>query len=287
MAYSQDNRDNLENVDTATAARLSGLSIRQVQRWRKLGVVGGPDGRLGFVDLRLLRSFASILKLGVPARRLYRALEQHGLPANSLTTDGQSLLYRRDLKLWNAETGQGHIDFDEVQRAPQSATPLSFSEHTSKSELPTSVEQWYELAFSLEQSDPKAAQDIYLRAIHTDPGHVASRINLGRLRQLRGNISAAVRQYREALRLDPKNPEALYNLATVFDDLEECDVAIKYYQIASRNIPEAHLHLVRLYEEQKDTMRARWHLAAWQTQAFNRQEEECDKDHEGPADEED
>ncbi len=287
MAHPQDNRDNQDNVDTATAARLSGLSIRQIQRWRKLGVVGGPDGRLGFVDLRLLRSFASILKLGLPARRLYRALERHGLPANSLTTDGQSLLYRRDRKLWNAETGQGHIDFDQTQISPQSAAPLSFSEPSRKSDLPPSVEEWYELALSLEQSDPKAAQDIYLRAIHADPGHVPSRINLGRLRQLRGNISAAVRQYREALRLDPENPEALYNLATVFDDLEECEVAIKYYQIASRNIPEAHLHLVRLYEEQKDTMRAKWHLAVWQKKALNQRGEETEEDNEAPTDEED
>ena len=281
MAQLQDNSDHL---DMAAASRLTGLSTRQIQRWRDMGVVGDADGQLGFTDLRLLRSFASILKLGLPSRRLNRALEQQGLPTNSLTTDGQSLLYRRNQKLWNAETGQGHIDFDQTRRSPQSATLLNLSEPSSAADAPPSVDEWYELALSLEQSDSKAAQDIYLRAIHADPGHVPSRINLGRLRQLRGNVSAAVRQYREALRLDPGNPEALYNLATVFDDLEESEVAIKYYQIASRSIAEAHLHLIRLYEEQKDNLRAKWHLAAWQRQAFNHGGGELDND---PPNEED
>lgn len=268
----------------AAAVRLTGLSTRQIQRWQDMDVVGDADGRLGFTDLRLLRSFASILKLGLSSRRLNRALEQHGLPTRSLTTDGQSLLYRRNQKLWNAETGQGHIDFDQTQLSPRSSTLVSLSDPPSATDVPRSVDEWYELALSLEQSDPKAAQDIYLRAIHADSSHVPSRINLGRLRQLRGNVSAAVRQYREALCLDPGNAEALYNLATVFDDLEESEVAIKYYQIASRSIPEAHLHLIRLYEERKDNMRAKWHLAAWQRQAFNHGGEEFDKD---PTDKED
>lgn len=281
MAESQDSSD---QVDIASATRLTGLSTRQIHRWRDMGVVGDAGGCLGFTDLRLLRSFATILKLGLSPRRLNRALEQQGLPTNSLTTDGQSLLYRRNQKLWNAETGQGHLDFDQKQPCLPSASLLSLSKTNSTAGQPLSVDEWYGLALSLELSNPEAAEDVYLRAIRTDPKHVPSRINLGRLRQLRGNVSSAVRQYREALRLEPDNPEALYNLATVFDDLEEGPVAIRYYQVASQSIPEAHLHLIRLYEEQKDSMRAKWHLVAWQRRAFNQGERGLDKE---PVDEED
>ena len=122
----------------------------------------------------------------------------------------------------------------------------------------------HERGLSLESTDRKAAQEMYLKALNEDSRHVPSHINLGRLRQLQGATTAAVRQYREALRIDPENLEAVYNLATVFDDLEEPTLAIEYYEKASHSISEAHLHLGRLHEESGEPMRAQWHFAVWE-----------------------
>ena len=258
-----------EHVDLATAVRLTDLSARQIKRWQEMGIVGDSEGRIRFVDLRLLRSLASLLATRLSARRLNRALERLGTPANSLATDGRSLLYRKHQALWHAETGQGQIDFEvaDLSESARSGSLVKIRQTTRQNEgLGTNAEELHDLALSLEPTDPKAAQIAYLKALHQDPEHVSSHINLGRLRQLQGATSGAVRQYREALRIDPNNAEALYNLATVFDDLEESSVAIKYYERASREISEAHLHLGRLHEERGEIMRARRHFAIWERQ---------------------
>ena len=256
-----------EHVDLATAVRLTGLSARQIKRWQEMGIIGDSEGRIRFVDLRLLRSFASLLATRLSTRRLNRALERLGTPGNSLATDGRSLLYRKHQALWHAETGQGQIDFEVAEQSARAGSLVRIRHPARPDEsLETNAEELHDLALSLEPTDPKAAQTAYLKALHQDPEHVPSHINLGRLRQLQGAMSAAVRQYREALRIDPNNSEALYNLATVFDDLEESGVAIKYYEKAAREISEAHLHLGRLHEERGETMRARWHFAIWERQ---------------------
>jgi len=256
--------DSQESVDLATAARLTGLSVRQIRHWRSMGVVGEGEACISFIDLRLLRSFATLLKLRLPARRLNRALGRMSVPSNSLTTDGQYLLYRRNSRLWNAETGQGHIEFEEATAPSKSESPVMLREDVGQTQKALSAEQWYQLGVKQEYSDIKSSQNAYLKAIQSDPEYVAARINLGRLRQLRGQISSAVHQYRAVIRLEPRNLEAFYNLATVFDDLGEREVAIKYYQIASRGVPESHLHLGRLLEEQGQSMRATWHFKAWE-----------------------
>ena len=285
-----DSDNNQGGVDMATAARLTGLSIGQIRRWRNMGIVGdsGDSGvRLSFVDLRLLRSFAALLKLRLSARRLNRALAKLAVPSNSLTTDGRSLLYRRNQRLWDAETGQGHLNFDEAAASTETTSPINLPRQHEREPSPLTAEEWYQLGARLEYSDVTSAQGAYLKAIRCDPKCVPARINLGRLRQLRGQISSAVHHYREAIRLEPRNPEALYNLATVFDDLEEREAAIKYYQEASREIPEAHLHLGRLLEEQDDSMRAKWHFKVWEKFAPFHSAGETDAIDQDPSDEHD
>jgi len=280
-----DTDDSQESVGLATAARLTGLSVRQIRRWCDMGIVGDAQAGISFVDLRLLRSFATLLKLRLPARRLNRALERMSVPSNSMTTDGQSLLYRRNSRLWNAVTGQGQIEFDEATAPLKSEPPVMLHQEAEQGHLSHTAEDWYQLGVTLEHSDMKASQRAYLKAIESDPEYVAARINLGRLKQLRGQISSAVHQYREAIRLDPENSEAFYNLATVFDDLGEREVAINYYRIASRSVPEAHLHLGRLLEEQDQSMRAKWHFKAWEKSAPRAEGYEFDDLDESPSDE--
>lgn len=257
-----------DHVDLPTAVRLTGLSLRQIRRWQEMGIVGDAEGRIQFVDLRLLRSLASLLATRLSPRSLNRALERLGnLPANSLTTDGKSLLYRKHHGLWHTDTGQGQIDFEVGDQSKRLASLVKIRETLERSVgSESTAEEFYELGLSLETSDPKGAQAAYLKALHKDSAHIPSHINIGRLRQLQGAVSSAVRQYREVLRIDPNNTEALYNLATVFDDLEESGVAIKYYEKAAREVCEAHLHLGRIHEERGEQMRARWHFAVWERQ---------------------
>ena len=164
-----------EHVDLATAVRLTGLSARQIKRWQEMGIIGDSEGRIRFVDLRLLRSLASILTTRLSARRLNRALERLDTPANSLTTDGKSLLYRKHQALWHTETGQGQIDFEAQEQSAHTGTLVKIRHTTRQNEgLETNAEELHDLALSLEPTDPKAAQTAYLKALH--PGSRARSI---------------------------------------------------------------------------------------------------------------
>ena len=52
-----------------------------------------------------------------------------------------------------------------------------------------------------------------------------------------GLLAAAVREYREALRLDPRHADAHYNLAVALERLGRMDEAIAHYQQASQLDP--------------------------------------------------
>lgn len=67
-----------------------------------------------------------------------------------------------------------------------------------------------------------------------------------------GKFIKAERNYLRAISLDPDNLETNFNLAVLYEDLQELDKARSYYQIAAKGkLPEAHNNLARLYIRSK------------------------------------
>ncbi len=185
------------------------------------------------------------------------------LSAVRIFADGNNVVVREDSSVWNAESGQGHLDFA-VAELESSVAAL---DGRKREMLPATAEldsdDWYNLGLDLEEIEPDRAPEAYLRAISLDPTNADAHVNLGRLYQMKGQLKVARRYYRKAIEFAPDHQLALYNLGTLFDELEELDTAAEYYRQALR-IPDAHYNLARICEMQGDELAALRHLRRYQ-----------------------
>lgn len=72
-----------------------------------------------------------------------------------------------------------------------------------------------QLAVSMHEYRPGAAERLYRRAIEIEPTSAAARMNLASLLADRGELAAALELYAEVLRSTPRDPTALYNVGVV------------------------------------------------------------------------
>jgi tetratricopeptide (TPR) repeat protein len=86
----------------------------------------------------------------------------------------------------------------------------------------------------------------YQEAIRLQPNYAGTHYNLGNVLADKGHIDDAIRQYQEAIRLQPDYARAHYSLGNVLADKGHIDDAIRQYQEAVRLKPdhvEAHNNL--------------------------------------------
>jgi tetratricopeptide (TPR) repeat protein len=214
--------------------------------------------RYSFQDIVLLRAARHLRGARFSSGRIAEILKElsRSLPENrslssvQLRSDGQRILARDSNMLWEPESRQTVLDFDTQPRVPDVAElPASArSCHVAESDC---AADWFNLAFEYENGGSLgAAEDAYRRACERDPGHVNSRINLGRLRHAANALDEAESLYREALTIEPEHAIALFNLGVVLEDRGDDDSAIRNYKMAidaDPGIPEAHYNLARLY----------------------------------------
>ena len=133
---------------------------------------------------------------------------------------------------------------------------------TQSQELDT--DEWYNLGLDLEEVEPDKAPDAYKQSIRLDPKNADAHVNLGRLYQLSNNLKFAKRHYELALTARPGHQLALYNLGTVFDELDETEKAAEFY-VRAPAIPDAHYNLSRIRELQGDEINARRHMSRYRS----------------------
>jgi tetratricopeptide (TPR) repeat protein len=257
---------------TQDVCELIGLTPGQVRHYAYRGLLHPGRGKRGeyrftFQDVVLLRTAKGLLDARVSARKAYKVLLKlkgeleavKSLSAVRIYADGSNVVVREDNSLWNAESGQGHLDFSVKALADNVAAlkerPLESVEGIDDLDS----DDWYNLGLDLEEVDPARAPEAYQRAIDLDPKNADAYVNLGRLHQLRGQIKQAKKLYEAALGYVPEHPLAHYNLGTLFDELEEFDKAIEYYRRALV-VPDAHFNLARIFELKGDELAAMRHL---------------------------
>jgi tetratricopeptide (TPR) repeat protein len=121
----------------------------------------------------------------------------------------------------------------------------------------------YSRGHALEDSDVAGARAAYLDALNAHSDHLESRINLGRLLHLNGELREAEKVYRQA-----KSSSALlsFNLAILLEDLEREEEAVAAYREALAQDPtmhDAHFNLSRLHEKADQPREALRHLLAY------------------------
>ncbi len=263
----------MSGYTTGDVSGLIGLAPHQVRHYVRRGLIAPPRGthgeyRFSFQDVVLLRTAKGLLDSRVSVRRAYRVLlklKQDLAQVKTLTSvricaDGSSVVVRDENAIWNAETGQGHLDFAVRDLAGDVA---SLAERNLNSHPDLDSDDWYNLGLDLEEVDPDRAPEAYLRAIALDPENADAHVNVGRLYQLKGSLKKAKQHYQRALETMPEHQLALYNLGTLFDELEELDKAVDYYHRAEA-IPDAHYNLARIFELRGDELAALRHLRRYQ-----------------------
>ena len=81
----------------------------------------------------------------------------------------------------------------------------------------------------------------YRIALETDPESVGTRINLGNSLRSKGDLNAAIEMYQSALDLEPRNANAHNSLGTALRAKGDVDEAILHYRYAITLDPDFHL----------------------------------------------
>ena len=261
---------------TGEVAGLIGLTHDQVRQYVRRGIVeprrgGRREYRFSFQDVVLLRTAKGLLDDKVPARKALAALtklkgrlpEATPLASLRIFADGKDVVVRDAKELWDAESGQGHLDFGAAPAAVEASgevARIADRELTDFGDLEElGSHEWYNLGLDYEDSDVQRAKEAYARAIALSPENADAHVNLGRLFQLEGDLKRAKRHYRLALDAAPGHELAIYNTGTVFDELDELATAAEYYDRAPR-VPDAHYNLARIFELRGDEVSSLRHL---------------------------
>jgi tetratricopeptide (TPR) repeat protein len=265
---------------TRDLAELVGLSAAQVRSYVRAGLVAperGPTGeyRFSFQDVSILRTARTLLDSRIPPRRVRRALRRlrEQLPAGvplsavSIGIDGDRILARHELALWNPESGQTLFDFS-AQPAAGRVAPLEQRRADRLRHAWDRLEafDWCGLAAELEGVAPAEAREAYGHALALDPTNADAHVNLGRVLHAEGRLREAERHYRLALDRDPLHATAAFNLGVVLEDQGRLRDALHAYELALGCDPmlaDAHFNLAGLYERLGEPAAALRHLGSY------------------------
>ena len=262
----------MSGYTTKEVSELIGLQPYQIRHYvrRKLlnpSVGDRGEFRFSFQDVVILRSAKGLLDAQVPVRKAYRVLIKlqdrleriKSLASVRVFADGERIVVRdRDLT-WDAETGQGQLDFSVSELAGDVADIANKHLVSAQVNDVLDSEGWYNLGLDLEEVDSLRAPEAYHKAIQLDPKNAYAHVNLGRLMQLQGNFRLAKQHYEQALESADDHQLAFYNLGTIYDELNEVEKAAEYYELAL-TMPDAHFNLSRISEIKGDEISAVRHM---------------------------
>jgi len=261
-----------------------GVSAGRLRAYLRAGVLSPEKGtrgelRFSFQDLLLLRKAEGLVSQRIPPHRVRRALKKlrarltdaQPLTGMSLGTDGPQVVVHERGARWQAESGQVLLTFEKQELTDSGAVPLVAlptrpapgAQPATGDVVPPTVEEIYELACDLDETDPERAESSYRQVIAQAPQHADAHINLGRILHERGDLPAAEEHYRRALSIRPHDPTASFNLGVVLEDGGHHADALEAYRRAiaadARNA-DAHYNAARLYDLMGDYAAALRHL---------------------------
>jgi tetratricopeptide (TPR) repeat protein len=250
----------LRPFSTSQVVAALGLPAHTVRSLIKSGYVTPQKGprrqlRFSFQDIVVLRAAHGLLADLVPRRRITRALRalREKLPGEfplaglRISALGDEVIVQEKSRAWVAASGQGMLTFDLVSQGSE----LTVVERPLARAAGQPLDEWFDAALGLEETDPDAAVLQYRKIIDADAAYVAAYVNLGRLLHERNDTAAAEKVYREAQSACDACAVLMYNLGVLLEDAGATDGAIEAYQQALRCDPDhgdSHHNLARLFE---------------------------------------
>ncbi|WP_129648294.1 tetratricopeptide repeat protein [Peristeroidobacter agariperforans] len=261
--------------DVERVLRLSRSTIRGLIKTGFVQPSRGPKRQLlfSFQDLIVLRAARALLEAKISRRRINRSLEdlrrhlpeQMPLSGLSISAVGDRVVVRDGKNHFQVDDGQYVLGLD-VSVENGVIRVVEHKEPAAEAPPAETADDWFDKALSLEDSDLKAAQAAYERAVELEPDYVGAWINLGRLLHSRRDEKKAEIVYRRGLQECGANPVLMFNLGVVLEDLGKIDDAIEAYQAAlseDPNMADGHFNLARLYEAQGKEQHAIRHLGQY------------------------
>lgn len=255
--------------------RLSRSTIRGLIKTGFVQPARGPkrELRFSFQDLIVLRAARALLEAKISRRRINRSLEdlrrhlpeQMPLSGLSISAVGDRVVVRDGKNHFQVDDGQYVLGLD-VSVENGVLRVVEHKEAAAAETAPETAENWFDKALELEDSDPKAAQAAYEKAVGTEPDFCAAWINLGRLLHQRHDEKKAEAVYRRALKECGADPILMFNLGVLLEDLGKTTDAIEAYQSAiteDPNLADGHFNLARLYESLGKEQHAIRHLGQY------------------------
>lgn len=247
--------------------RLLDLGEKQLEYWERLQLVR-PKKRRGeryydFRDLISLRTTKQLIKQGVPANRLRRAvlalsqkLSEVKAPLTELRilSNGRDVIVERGGARLEPLSGQFQLNFDTRELDDRLRV------------MPErSADDWLLLAAELE-ADPATSEeaiDAYQQALAKKPDQPSAVMNLGALLYEQGHFEAAADCFRLLVRLQPDSPVAHYNLGSVLEEIGKLEAArghLRQAVLLKADYPDAHYNLALVCErlEAWDESRQHW-----------------------------
>jgi tetratricopeptide (TPR) repeat protein len=261
--------------DVERVLRLSRSTIRGLIKTGFVQPARGPkrELRFSFQDLIVLRAARALLEAKISRRRINRSLEdlrrhlpeQMPLSGLSISAVGDRVVVRDGKNHFQVDDGQYVLGLD-VSVENGVLRVVERKEQTAVESAPETAEDWFTKALELEDSDPKAAQAAYEKAVGTEPDYCSAWINLGRLLHQRHDEKKAEVVYRRGLKECGADPILMFNLGVLLEDLGKTSDAIEAYQSAiteDPNLADGHFNLARLYESLGKEQHAIRHLGQY------------------------
>jgi len=255
----------LPGYRTEEVANLLGLSPAQIRAYVHDDLVSPRRTAQGwfvfsFQDLVVFRAAKELLESGIASRNVHESLvglrarlpRGRTLAGLRIVADGGAVVFREDDANWEANTGQGRIDFGVEELATDVRTlERSSLNAIDVADLELSADDWFDLGVEFEAVAPDDAREAYRYSLEVDPDHAEAHLNLGRLFHEEGKLGAAEHHYRAAAKGHPEDPTPSFNLGVVLEDLKRPERAIDAYKAALAADPQyadAYFNLSKIYE---------------------------------------
>ncbi len=257
-------------------ARIFHISPARLRYWERTALIetsarapGG--GSFGFRDLVRIKTVLSLLRRGVPLRRIRRSLEavrdrlpelDQPLEVMDIWPGGSDRVVVRHHGAVLEPDGQVLLDFRDPPGTPVAS--LDEARRVARGSEPEVALAWFEHGCRLDvrrETQPEAIE-AYQRALEADPEFADAHCNLGTVHYQLGDQAAARACYERALACDAGHVEANLNLAGLLEDQGEDARALELYREALRRAPlraDVHLAAALLYEKLRERKRAREH----------------------------
>jgi tetratricopeptide (TPR) repeat protein len=262
----------MPGYDDKEVKRLFGLSasiIRTLRRNRHIQP-SLVHSRLvySFQDLVILRTVRALRAANISTRAINRALldlqgssTEGSMSRYALTNAGKRIQVREGLSRWELPTGQFSLALESesagahIRRVAGDRRPMK--------DISEEAHQHFVRGLRLEDSDIKEARAAYEACLAGDCTHLEARINLGRILHLAGLFEEAEKAYRGTREADAV---LLFNLAVLLEDRGQESAAVATYQQAIAHDPrmaDAHYNLSLLHERTGAAQAAFCHLLAY------------------------